>query len=150
MSQELKQAALDLINAAEAACKHFGYARLGGVSLEDSNVRVLLHNRAAGLRAALARTQQPEQGPSGRDVLMQVFALCEATEGITLYVGGSGPGHEGFVRGRKFEAKGIRNAIGNWYQDSKRHDATSQQPEQVVPEDVRSLAAHQPEERGEK
>jgi hypothetical protein len=59
-AKELREAAQRLITAAETAAKHFGYARLGGVSLEDSHVRSELHAWVADLRAALDAPAQPQ------------------------------------------------------------------------------------------
>lgn len=58
---------------------------------------------------------QPDGGkvPRNDDVdqlLHAVFQVCEATEEIE-------PKNE-FERGRRFEAKHIRNGIGNWFQDT--------------------------------
>lgn len=58
---------------------------------------------------------QPDSGkvPRNDDVdqlLHAVFQVCEATEEIE-------PKNE-FERGRRFEAKHIRNGIGNWFQDT--------------------------------
>jgi hypothetical protein len=69
-AKELREAAQRLITAAETAAKHFGYARLGGVSLEDSHVRSELHAWVADLRAALDAPAQPQGAGSlhGRPV----------------------------------------------------------------------------------
>lgn len=55
--------------------------------------------------------------PSGREVLKQVFALCEDTEAQEHIPPRLGEALA-FERGRKTEAKGIRNAIGTWFQDA--------------------------------
>lgn len=70
----------------------------------------------ACVRAAL--TTEPAQAePQGaelgaRELLHEVFALCEATEDIKP--------ERAFDDGRRFEAKSIRRAIGTWFQDETR------------------------------
>jgi hypothetical protein len=76
---------------------------------------------ATQLRMMSAALSQPSTQPNtevdtGPLVLREVFALCEATEEQTVTpkpLGESGA----FFRGRKFEAKSIRKAIGTWFQD---------------------------------
>ena len=56
--------------------------------------------------------QEPvaQQDSDDRRLLREVLMLCEATEELE-------PTNE-FMRGRIFEAKGIRRGIGTWYQDT--------------------------------
>lgn len=72
----------------------------------------------------LASSPQPEaapavaQVPPNNDVdllLRQVFALCEATEDAPE-VEPKNEHQRGFDKGRRFEAKQIRRAIGDWFQ----------------------------------
>ena len=66
------------------------------------------------LRKALAEQAEQEpvaqQDSDDRRLLREIFMLCEATEELE-------PTND-FMRGRIFEAKGIRRGIGNWYQDT--------------------------------
>ena len=50
------------------------------------------------------------QDSDDRRLLREIFMLCEATEELE-------PTND-FMRGRVFEAKGIRRGIGTWYQDT--------------------------------
>ena len=50
------------------------------------------------------------QDSDDRRLLREIFMLCEATEEIEAT--------NDFMRGRVFEAKGIRRGIGTWYQDT--------------------------------
>lgn len=56
--------------------------------------------------------QEPvaQQDSDDKRLLREIFMLCEATEELE-------PTND-FMRGRIFEAKGIRRGIGNWYQDT--------------------------------
>lgn len=79
---------------------------------KDEDGAIALYERPQAQAQAV-----PSGEPSGREVLTQVFALCEDTENMVVHYGGSSAS-EGFTRGRKFEAKGIRNAIGTWFKDA--------------------------------
>lgn len=73
----------------------------------------------AEAREALC-ANQPGQGaePSGSEVRQQVFALCEDTEGSEVSANSAhSSAAQDFMRGRKFEAKSIRRAIGTWFID---------------------------------
>lgn len=92
--------------------------------LEDGESRFegdppLLLFRLAG-RAALAAAPQvpavPQQADDADRLLREVFALCEATE-YAPEVEAKNEHQRGFDRGRRFEAKQIRRAIGAWFQD---------------------------------
>lgn len=76
------------------------------VSLGDAQVIAL---------EALTQPAQAGEADNGPRVLREVFALCEATEDAPepKPVGDTVP----FMRGRKYEAKAIRKAIGAWFQD---------------------------------
>lgn len=76
---------------------------------------IFANREIASLRAAL---QDKAGEVRDNEVLRQVFALCEDTEGAELS-GGSADSQvaQDFMRGRKFEAKQIRRAIGTWFQD---------------------------------
>lgn len=50
---------------------------------------------------------------SSKELLRNIFELCEATEDLDTNMPND------FLRGRQFEAKRIRNAIGNWFQDEE-------------------------------
>jgi hypothetical protein len=56
-------------------------------------------------------------GPSGRVVLQNVFAVCEAIEDAADDKPGDTPEVERFKAGSRFAGKRIRNAVGNWFQD---------------------------------
>lgn len=97
----------------------------------------------AALRAAL---QDKAVEVRDNEVLRQVFALCEDTEGAELS-GSSADSQstQDFMRGRKFEAKQIRRAIGTWFQDefcgrsfmgepATNNTAQTTQPAPVVPD----------------
>lgn len=65
-----------------------------------------------GLPKAEPVKQEPVacQDSDDRRLLREIFMLCESTEEIEAA--------NDFTRGRIFEAKGIRRAIGVWYQDT--------------------------------
>ena len=60
-------------------------------------------------RLTLAKPVE-NQDSDDRRLLREIFMLCEATEEIEAT--------NDFMRGRVFEAKGIRRGIGTWYQDT--------------------------------
>lgn len=67
---------------------------------------------STALRAAIAEQEKAEPVEADKLLLRQVFSVCEATEDEC-----HGSDND-FKRGRAFEAKRIRNGIGNWYQDA--------------------------------
>ncbi len=69
-------------------------------------------DQLATLAAAQAR---PAEAVSARELLQQVFSLCEETENLKP--------ERAFDDGRRFEAKGIRRAIGTWFQDESKSSA---------------------------
>ena len=73
MTTELTKAAQRLIEASEAAAKHFGYSRLGGCTLKDSNVRVELRNAADALRNALTQRPAAQAGEDGACTVMPLI-----------------------------------------------------------------------------
>ena len=88
--------------------------------------------------AALSATQpaQAAQGePSGSEVRHQVFALCEDTENAEVSANSvDSQTAQDFMRGRKFEAKQIRRAIGTWFVDETNARAQQSAAVQVAPE----------------
>lgn len=75
-----------------------------GDPVDIGNFAMMLWSRGESVAAV-------EVEPSGRKVLRNVFALCEETEDLETNTPND------FMRGRKFEAKAIRNAIGAWFSD---------------------------------
>lgn len=58
----------------------------------------------------------PIDPPTGQQVLQMIFALCENTEEKMPPPDAFGD-VASFERGRAFEAKSIRKAMGTWFQD---------------------------------
>lgn len=75
-----------------------------GDPVDIGNFAMMLWSRGESVAAV-------EVEPSGREVLRNVFALCEETEDLETNTPND------YLRGRKFEAKAIRNAIGTWFTD---------------------------------
>ena len=71
------------------------------------------------LRAALSQPAEGGEADTGPRVLREVFALCEATEHALHDECNAHSVQDStlFSRGRLFEAKSIRKAIGTWFQD---------------------------------
>ncbi len=70
-------------------------------------------------RRLLALVAAPVAEPiTAKELLTQVFSLCEETENKHLHSGTTlNDRQTGYMEGRRFEAKGIRRAIGTWFQD---------------------------------
>lgn len=75
----------------------------------EHDLRVKFAGEKETLTAALTGSAKPSPSDEGSQVLHAVFQVCEATEDID-------PEND-FQRGRVFEAKKIRNAVGNWFQE---------------------------------
>lgn len=118
--QMLREALQDLIRAYVRALEN-GRDRIVMLGGQCDPVDVMERDDPS-LRQAKAALAQPAEGgeaDTGPQVLRQVFALCEATE-EALHESCSQHSREDstqFNRGRLFEAKGIRKAIGTWFQD---------------------------------
>lgn len=69
--------------------------------------------REAAQHAQLLAMIPERQSASDADLVLlrKIFALCEATENECA------DSDDNFKRGRAFEAKHLRRAIGTWYQD---------------------------------
>ena len=65
--------------------------------------------------AKLASKQEPTPDNSASLLLHEIFSLCEHTEDAPQ-VKPKNEHQRGFDAGRRFEAKGIRRAIGDWFQ----------------------------------
>jgi hypothetical protein len=91
------------------------------------------------LAALAAHPVAGEQAVTARDVWKQVAALCEASEELPDAPEANGPHAAGFARGRRFEAKGIRNAIGGWLLEAERA-APPAKAELVTDEQIDALA----------
>ena len=102
----------------------FGYFRVDALGWSDC---AATDEGAIALYERPAAPAVPQGEPCGREVLAQVFSLCEDTENMVIHYSGSSAS-EGFVRGRKFEAKGIRKAIGTWFQDQSKSTSPAQEP----------------------
>ena len=74
-----------------------------------------LQQRIAELEAQLASVQEPTPDNSASLLLHEIFSLCEHTENAPQ-VEPKNEHQRGFDAGRRFEAKGIRRAIGDWFQ----------------------------------
>lgn len=81
-------------------------------------------------------TKMVGREPSGKEVLRNVFALCEGTEDLDTNTPND------FLSGRKFEAKAIRNAIGVWFTDecNSRKAAPAVEPAKPVPVECEPVA----------
>jgi len=121
-NQLLREAAQRLITAAETAAKHFGYARLGGVSLEDSHVRSELHAGVADLRAALDAPAHPQGAGEAHHWIVPDF---------------------GFLFPNREAAKRYLSNIGSKAEPTACYTTppASQQAAQAVPGDARLVAA---------
>ena len=75
----------------------------------------VLQKRIAELEAQLASVQEPTPDNSASLLLHEIFSLCEHTENAPQ-VKPENEHQRGFDAGRRFEAKGIRRAIGDWFQ----------------------------------
>ena len=108
MSIELRQAAQQALEAFDT----FG---------EDDDFASLfaLNQKMDALRTALSQPAEGGEADTGPRVLREVFALCEATEHALHDECNAHSVQDStlFSRGRLFEAKSIRKAIGTWFQD---------------------------------
>ena len=98
--------------------------------------------RAEALAESVKQEPVACQDSDDRRLLREVFMLCEATEEIEAT--------NDFMRGRVFEAKGIRRGIGTWYQDT--FCGRSYMGEPVIPAaplDAKALRAEALEEAKE-
>lgn len=75
-------------------------------AVEDADIRVAEQNAALEAQG----NAKLDRGDGVDALLHAVFQVCEATEEIES--------KNDFERGRVFEAKHIRNGIGNWFQDT--------------------------------
>lgn len=98
---------------------------------------IVLHSRRNGVfrferfaKRVLEAAPAVEVEPSGREVLRNVFALCEDTEDFETNTPND------FLRGRKFEAKRIRNAIGTWFADECNSRKAAPEVEPTVKESL--------------
>jgi hypothetical protein len=74
-----------------------------------------MQKRIAELEAQLTSGQEPTPDNSASLLLHEIFSLCEHTENAPQ-VEPENEHQRGFDAGRRFEAKCIRRAIGDWFQ----------------------------------
>lgn len=116
------------LREARAAFENWCARRFPLAECSDDDDRFEAHLWEAW-QAALASPEPP--APSGlpagevtaREVSRQVFAVCEETEDLTDAESASEKSRD-FLRGRRFEAKQIRRAIGTWLTDEENLRAT--------------------------
>ncbi len=108
------------------------------------------HGKAREQYAALLSATPPAPAqPKGDDVdrlLHEVFLLCEATEDAPE-VEPKNEHQRGFDKGRRFEAKGIRKAIGAWVQDEFCGRTFMGEPAQPAPQNDPAWKALRPHEQ---
>lgn len=96
---------LDKFPSEERALEHF--------YIEHLNARAAA--QAAQPEPMSAPTAEPRKADDVDRLLHQVFLLCEAVEDLPE-INPKNEHERGFDRGRRFEAKQIRRAIGDWFQ----------------------------------